>query len=228
MKVALCLSGQPRFYDITYELYYSRILERYNPDVFIHTWWSDDMVGTLYPCAKHAESRLSYDDRLVNSDTIDNLTKLYNPKLIKCDDYSTIEIPHKANYYQYYTQYAVKELLNEYEILNGFEYDLVIRTRFDLLIQQDIPYHNDDYLWVSSTCPYTDRYNDMFSFSNSLNYKKISNVYKNLNSFEEVGMGEMEWAFVSQIKAEELKVSTFPADYSTFDILRTDTANKFR
>lgn len=231
MNIALCFYGQPRFYDITHKLYYSKILEEYTPDVFIHTWWSKEMINTVYPSARHAESALSIEDRTVKPNLIENLQSFYNPKRIQFDDYNTDKIKnHKPNHYQYYTQYAVKELLKNYEIENGIEYDLVIRTRFDLLIQQYVPYTIDDSLWVTSCCPYSDRYNDLFSFSNSKNYKKISDTYLNLEEFEQMGagQGEMEWAFTNQTKKENIEVKKFDAEYKTFDILRTNTANSFR
>lgn len=231
MKTALCIYGQPRFYDITFHNYYKLILEQFEADVFVHTWWSEKMVGQLYPYGKHitASKVLSDTDILVKDDIIDNIVKLYNPKKIEYDDYATVNVKyHKPNYYQYYTQYAVKELMNQYEIENNIEYDLVIRTRFDLMIEQFIPYQTDNNIWVSSSCPYMDRYNDMFTFSNSKNYKKISDVYLNLEEFEKENKGEMEWAFTNQIIKENIPVKLFDANYSTFDILRTNSANKFR
>ena len=229
MNIALCFYGQPRFYTITHKLYYSKILEEYNPDVFIHTWWSKDMVGLLYPHAKHVGNALQEEDIIVKQNLIEELTRLYNPTLIEFDDYSTNKIKqYKSNYYQYYTQYAVKELLKKYEIQKGIEYDLVIRTRFDLLIKQFVPYNIDDSLWVPSCCPYNDRYNDLFSFSNSENYKKLSDTYLNLEEFEKDGKGEMEWAYTSQIIKKNLEVKKFKAEYETFDILRSNTAKIYK
>lgn len=228
MRAALCFYGQPRFFDITHKLYYSLISEKYNVDVFIHTWWSEKLVGTLYPMGKHAEKTLSAEDRTVRENLIYELNELYKPKLIGYDDFNEIDIPKKTNYYQYYTQYAVKNLLEKYENDNGFKYDFVIRTRFDLLIEQNIPYQLDDSVWVSSALPYIDRYNDLFSFSSGENYKKISNTFLNLEEFEKINKGEMEWAFTMQVLKEKVNIKTFQANYATFDILRTETANKFR
>lgn len=229
MKIALCFYGQPRFYDITYHNYFKEVLEQYSPDVYIHTWWGKEMVGSLYPCAKWAESALTEQDRTVKGEVIDNLLRWYNPKKIQYDTYGTVNIrQHKPNYYQFYTQYAVKNLLAEYEKQTGIEYDLIIRTRFDLLINQYVPYQIDSNLWVSNSCPFTDRYNDLFSFSNSSNYKKLSDIYLNLEEFESKGKGEIEWAMLSQIQKESIPVKLFDAQYETFDILRTQTANRYR
>ena len=42
MKIALCLSGQPRSFEKGYEYHKKNLLDQYNVDVFIHTWESDD------------------------------------------------------------------------------------------------------------------------------------------------------------------------------------------
>ena len=235
MNIALCFYGQPRFYGITFHNYFNHILEKYNPDVFIHTWWSKNMVGSLYPCAPWAIAALSEEDRIVKNSVIDDLIKFYNPKKIKYDDYNLVNIKHhKPNYYQYYTQYAVKELLTQYELEKEIEYDLVIRARFDLLIRQNIPYQIDNNLWISNSCPHHDKYNDLFTFSNSKNYKKISDAYLNLEEFESeydakyTNKGNAEWPFTKQILKENIPIKLFEAEYNTFDICRTETANLYR
>ena len=43
MKVALLFYGQPRYVDNeeVYNSYKSNILDKYDTDVFCHTWWSE-------------------------------------------------------------------------------------------------------------------------------------------------------------------------------------------
>ena len=43
MKIALCLSGQPRYLDEGFYYLYENILKKYSVDVFIHTWWDNEM-----------------------------------------------------------------------------------------------------------------------------------------------------------------------------------------
>jgi len=38
MRVALCLSGLPRALQEGYSSLYKHIIEKYNPDIFIHIW----------------------------------------------------------------------------------------------------------------------------------------------------------------------------------------------
>ena len=79
-KIALCLSGKPTSSMFCFAYIYDAFLNNnYNVDVFIHTWWDKNMVGGLYPCAKHAEKSLSEKDRIVKENLIEDLVKLYNP-----------------------------------------------------------------------------------------------------------------------------------------------------
>ena len=52
LRVALVLSGQPRFYrSESYESMHRLVIEPYKSDVFFHCWWSSDMVGKPYSVA---------------------------------------------------------------------------------------------------------------------------------------------------------------------------------
>lgn len=220
MNVALCLHGQPRFFEQTYKYFFSRMIESLNCDVYFHTWWSEKMVGTTY--SSRAKSVLTDEDMLVKEDIPERLITLFRPKDYQFDDYDMLKSEFsKPNCFQYYSQYAVSQILQK-------RYDLIIRSRFDLMCTQGIEFVLDDNVWVPSCCPYTDgRVNDMFSFSNHENFLKLSSTFLNLPAFEEQGKGEMEWALASQIEKEKLSVRKFDASYDTFDILRSETAKKY-
>lgn len=230
MRTALVLSGQPRFWRITYEHFYKHLIEFLKCDVFFHTWWSPDMIGTLYPCAMHARRALRQEDLLVSSTLREELLETYKPRACSFEDYKDVK-PLRAGYkinYQYYSQWEAKRITAIFHP----SYDLFIRSRFDLMVQQDIPFVLDNNLWVSSACPYNDgiRYNDMFSFSNWENFNDVSNTYLNIHKFENEGDGkaDMEYALGKQIKLCGINVKTFLSDYSTFDILRSSDADKYR
>jgi hypothetical protein len=225
MSTALVLSGQPRFFEITYKYFFSNLIETLQADVYFHTWWTPEMVGDIYPCAVHAKSVLDDDDMLIREDTQDKLRELYKPVDDCFDDYYVLpEHQRKPNYYQFYTQWVAGQLLKK-------RYDLVIRSRFDLMCRQDIEILQDDNVWVASCCPYTGdgtgRFNDLFSISSHDNFLKLSETYLNLPAFEAEGKGEMEWALAAQVAKERLTVKTFPASYDRFDILRSSTAKQY-
>jgi len=225
MKTALCLHGQPRFFEQTYKYFFSHLIESLSADVYFHTWWTPSMTNGLYPCAPHAKASLDDADMLIREDTQDKLRSLYKPVDDCFDDYYVLpEHQRKPNYYQYYSQWIVGQLMKK-------RYDLVIRSRFDLMCTQDIHIAQDDNVWVASCCPYTSdgtgRFNDMFSISNHDNFLRLSETYLNLPTFEAEGKGEMEWALAAQVAKERLTVKCFEASYDHFDILRSSTAKLY-
>ena len=74
MKVALCLSGQPRVVDTGFHKIKQSILDGNDVDVFIHTWFDSDNLSTnsVIPGKNHTLDSLA----------INKLEKYYNPKKI--------------------------------------------------------------------------------------------------------------------------------------------------
>ena len=123
MRVAVCLSGQLRNFEYTYNRLYKYLLEPLSADVFFYG----------IPNSKGIQENCK------------SLEMLYNPKKYyiyeedpkKFDiDFSVYTnrrsetIPYKV-FYQYFNLKKVMELKREYEKNHNFEYDLVIRTRCD-------------------------------------------------------------------------------------------------
>jgi hypothetical protein len=176
-----------------YDNIYKTIIYPFDSDVFISTWDFDD--------------------------GIDELVDYYNPKLIRVENYNFFskrqdiisniidEIPEnikflKNNQYpMFYKIYDCNELKKEYELLNDFKYDLVIRCRFDLefgweppngwldsfikemdngeiedAINNDILYLRKDFF--RKVC---DRTGDHFAFSNSKIMDIYSSIYLNIH-----------------------------------------------
>ena len=46
MKVALCLSGQPRVIEVGYQKLKAALLDHNDVDVFVHTWFDPDNLST--------------------------------------------------------------------------------------------------------------------------------------------------------------------------------------
>jgi hypothetical protein len=73
MKIALCLSGQPRVVEIGYQKLYNTIHKNNDVDVFIHTWFDPENLSTQSAIPGRENHRLS-------SDAVDKLVQLYQPK----------------------------------------------------------------------------------------------------------------------------------------------------
>ena len=128
MKVCLLLSGQMRNADEVFPLFKSNLLDRYDVDTFISTW---------------------------DSPNVYDLVKLFNPIAVDIEDY-TIQFTEKfkdivkndehkletnANLVSacamWYKTMRVNQLANNHIRWFG-EYDIVIKTRPDIRIEQPI------------------------------------------------------------------------------------------
>lgn len=231
MKVAISFHGQPRFYKQAFKQW-KRYIDELNADVYIHTWWGEDMVGELYPCAPHAKPHLHDEDMLVRDNVVKEIQELYKPKGFDYDSYKTFETPEWATKgtniehaaFQFYTQYRSKELVKE----SGIQYDVVIRARMDIYI--GVPLLMDvipNVINTASCTPYMDAPNDLFSISDLSTFEKISDVYLNLGEFHNNFTGyKMETFLANQMKKEGVTHRTFPAIYSKFDMLRSTNYNR--
>ena len=55
-KIAICISGRPRYLEEGFQEINRYILSKYDCDVFIHTWWSSDMSNQ----AEQFSPKISY------------------------------------------------------------------------------------------------------------------------------------------------------------------------
>ena len=93
MKVALCLSGQPRVVEVGYHKLKATILDNNDVDVFIHTWFDQDNLST--------ESVIpGREGHQLDPGAIDKLIQLYQPKKILVEKPKTwdrhFEYPQKT------------------------------------------------------------------------------------------------------------------------------------
>jgi hypothetical protein len=149
MRVALLLSGQVREAREVFPTIKSRIIDRFNTDVFISTWdRSEEIKNSL-----HADSRF-----LTDSLSLDETLENFVPKMFILDRYESEgiqKIAEKALSYDTFTTqtgemnpisvflmwYKIKQsfiLMSAYEEIIGEKYDYVIKGRFDLYFHNDI------------------------------------------------------------------------------------------
>ena len=167
MKVAVCLSGQPRKALETYPYIYNNIILPNNADVFIHMNYDKD---TCYIEKTHMDSGVCNYEKDIDI----HLIELYKPKGVLIESPRNFQKPNfnvpekrienvmKMNSHKnlsrddakkhiikqllsmYYSIYKSNELKELYATENGIVYDYVIRLRFDYLPQQPLLcYHLD-------------------------------------------------------------------------------------
>lgn len=120
MKVAVCISGQPRSFAKGFEYLKKNLLDHYDTDIFIHTW----------------------NNRVVK---IDDIIDLYKPVMYRSEDYicpkellnaKYTHTPDAKNFppanavYAFYSLFQANFLKTRHEVATK-QYDWVIKTRFD-------------------------------------------------------------------------------------------------
>lgn len=170
MKIALCLSGQPRSFENGYSYHYNNLLSKFDCDVFIHSWYYD-----------------FFDYK--------ELFNLYNPKSALIEQHLVSDYPRFFRYCSYnivssfYSVYKSIDLCNILTNNNHIKYDWVIRSRFDFAINF-VPNFNvfsSENIYLPNSIK-SDVYNDQFAIGSFDTMLKYSYAYKNINEFVEQGI----------------------------------------
>lgn len=215
MKIALCISGQPRGIPLTCEfLKNSVIVPNGITDIFVHTWYHPSIDNVSFDSAQPARSN-TVGKWIPNMDKIIQTTLKPTIMLTEAPK-SFEEFAHLQNRdsaiqtslaSMYYSAYKANELKSNYEASNNFKYDVVIKTRIDLnyyspvtvkdLIDEDL----DKAVYVAEMHQYmrqSDAYptksgwayssmSDTFVMGNSANMDVVASIYKNFaNHHEEI------------------------------------------
>jgi hypothetical protein len=178
MKIALCLSGQPRSFKKGFEYHKTNLLDHYDVDVFIHTWSGQEVeeLADLYnPVAMMIEEPLKDDFDLKYTNT-PNAT-MHPPRF-------TVAM--------LYSMYKSCELKTEIELAESFSYDWVIKSRTDYALNVKIPFEELDntklYIPNCRMVPERDFGNDQFAFGGSNVMNKRMSIYLNMNHFYDQGV----------------------------------------
>lgn len=149
MKVALLLYGQPRSIDNlkVYNSHKLHILDKYDTDVFCHTWYKPD---TILPVSSWSK----LNNVVCPNNSIDIIKEYYKPKVLhyeepkyfynsKISNSKEITVFNYANdsnisniISQLYSIDNVSKLFIQYSNTTGTVYDFVIVARYDIIIHE--------------------------------------------------------------------------------------------
>ncbi len=198
MKIALCLSGQPRFVEKTYPFIYNNIIVPNNADVFVHTWFDKDDVGQ--PFRTDQPDWANNPNNKVDPQAGEKILNLYKPKSYKFEKQKTFfnnTLDMEPTFLKYgrtdrtyfvnamhcmWYSVAQANLLKEiYRLENDIQYDYTIRCRMDAIIPRPIKCEDfePDILWVSHDRQTPNQIDDWFALSRN----EIMNVYSNCFHF---------------------------------------------
>lgn len=155
MKVALLFFGQPRYLDDPrpYQCYKNLILDRYDTDVYIHTWFEPG--GGQYDVSTWAKLHGANNCPIL-PDSIERLQKMYNPKVLVHEPPQKFELPPNAkkwvderftgkhpeghwipsNYSNILSQLKTIQRVAEIYEETGDQHDFIVLARLDTYLER--------------------------------------------------------------------------------------------
>lgn len=236
MKIALILSGQPRYLDEGYVSINENILSKYDVDCFAHIWWDEEMRGKKLEFHNSLTYGRTY---FYKEDTLETIMSLYKPKAFIHQEQKKFDI-YPGNYAlanplttysQWFSIMKTNELRNAYSNSASVEYDLVIRCRFDSLINKmDIELKDllsNDNLYTQTV--YSDgKYyaTDQFAISSPKIMDKYCNLYNRLHEYYLNGQGKQKDGWVGErlityhLEMENVQIKNLDPSKFNVDILK--------
>lgn len=181
MKLALCLSGQPRSYAKTYEYLKQNLLDVHDVDIFIHTWKPKGVANYLQ----------MYED----------LNALYQPKYLVMDDPlpETVNnhmfvpnLSHPANFVtsMFYSLYRANDCRARHEMTHDTKYDFVIRSRLDFALNTQIDFESlsKDIVYVPKDAEGDTLFNDQFAVASVDNMNCYASTFLTMSRLYQRGV----------------------------------------
>jgi hypothetical protein len=182
MKIAICISGQPRNFKQSYESLKTYFLDKYDCDIYFHTWKTDSFESTNFGFGNHQYN--------LNRNDFYDLISLYQPKkyileqpiIFDASDYKCPiwRQPLNNTLSMFYSIYKSFQLLED-------EYDYVIRTRFDIDYSLfNLEFSKDEINipeWNTDPNVKHRGFYDVFAIGNQLQMKIYSEVFPNIISY---------------------------------------------
>lgn len=196
MKVALCFSGQPRGLIKSFDNIKKSLIGVNECDIFAHIWIDENLRNKPF--------RADVPNDILENDLESTIQKKMNPTCItyckqiifkkkfpdslnfSCFNAIKNNNPSQNIQSMFYSIYKSNELKKEYEKINRFKYDCVIRCRTDYFFKNtyDLSTFNLKKLNVKSDCKHTEyAINDHLAISNSEIMDVYSEVFFKLQEY---------------------------------------------
>jgi hypothetical protein len=207
MRVALCLSGQPRFVEKAYPYIYNNLIVPNCADVFFHTWFAKEDVNKSY---RNDTGWTNHPNNKIPENTEELLLNLYKPKAFLFEKQKTfknkswnvdktiqrfcshlnrdyfVDMMH-CMWYSIHKANAVKEI---YRYEQDVVYDYVIRCRFDAIIPRVLNCMELDpnIIHVSHDRQQPNMLDDWFAVSSTKNMNVYTDCYNLMDAAYDIGM----------------------------------------
>lgn len=151
MKIALCLFGNLRQFDLLIPTLQNNVIQPFCPDVFSFVWrnTSEQPVNKFDRNHPFWNIKNVPKPKKISNDYIHSLITKINPKISLISDYENPSFEYnpdwqlpQAYYKNLWAQYQCVKKKQEYENYFGFKYDLVIMSRWDIFYENQIDFEN--------------------------------------------------------------------------------------
>ena len=192
MKIALCISGQPRGLVTAFQYVKKNLLDKHDVTVFAHLW--QDPSKDLAPLWMYEPKKFELEEP-INPD-LSKYTRVPPPQ-----PNWKVKNPALSTYAQFYSLMKANDLKREHEKEFKMTFDWVIRSRFDFALNTEIPFEELDnsklYIPNCRMTPNRDFGNDQFAFSSSENMDKYARAVEHIDEFYDSGVQYMCEDFMS-------------------------------
>lgn len=201
MKIAICLSGQPRDLDKSLPTIKSNLIDvnkEHQIDIFAHIWFDESLIGLPFNSSQqHLDGKVGcWDEYTIDKIKTLNLKDWYYEKPKKFTEFSNLQSPPEAKQTTlaslFYSIYQANLMREFYESKEG-TYDLVIRSRFDNYFKAPVIFNDFSELCkeqvvlsttfqeVRAAFPFNGSMSmdDLFAIGNSENMSKYASVFPN-------------------------------------------------
>lgn len=212
MKVALCLSGQIRSFDLVYQKLLDNLIIPNNCDVFYHTWHS-------YNESKYVNYYNPEDNMCVHYGAYSNKNLEKVIKHLKPVSFSFEEpfIPQNTKS-MFYSLMKSNDLKCNYERMMGFKYDIVIRSRSDILFLEKVILDKnsveDNIIYLSYRPGGCGGVNDAFAYGKSDIMDRYSNIYEEQKDTDRIYQTCPEGLIYNFLLKTDIKIKKPPFAYS--------------
>lgn len=185
MKIAVVIAGQPRSYDKAYQYLKRNLLDRYDCDIFYHSWInpivSEHEIDSLYkPKARLTETKPPLD--------------VWNARYTNTPN--AISFPAANAAASFKSLFKANMLRIDYQADKGVRYDWVVRTRFDYALNvaldfEDLESKKWNRMLFIPSCRMVSTHdfgNDQFAFGKPDVITQYCSTYMHMDDFYNQGV----------------------------------------
>jgi len=213
MRIALCLSGQIRSFDLVKSSLMNNLINIYHCDVFCHFWHNND--NSKYINSNNPKCTVKYGEYNINN--VLDVIKTLKPTSVLYE-----EPMHKENTKSMLCSIMKSvKLKKDYEIEHDFKYDAVIRARYDLRYNNQF-YINPlqkDLVYVKNRPGGCGGINDWLAYGDSDSIDIYSNTFNAFEDTERIKEGCPEGILQQHLINNNVNIKILN---SSFDIVRED------